>query len=81
MSCRDDVDVPSEAQARMRALTVELQAANEAARKSINWPTRKACADCGTRRGKLRRACPTCGVPVCNACYYPTVHKHREVTA
>jgi len=59
----------AEQNALMVSLTEELRLANEAARKSINWPTRKACVDCGTVRGKLRRACPACSVPVCDECY------------
>lgn len=67
----------AEQDALLVSLTDEVKSAVETARKTINWPTRRACADCGTRKGKLRRACPYCAAPVCDECYYPTVHKHR----
>jgi hypothetical protein len=31
--------------------------------------TRKPCVTCFTTHGPLRRRCPICGAPVCNACY------------
>lgn len=40
---------------------------------SITGPTRKACVDCKTVRGRLRRACPYCWRPVCDDCY---PHRH-----
>lgn len=59
----------------MAALAAEIKAANVAGLKAFSLPTRKACADCRTRRGKLRRACPSCALPVCDNCW-PEKHTH-----
>lgn len=45
---------------------------------AIAWPTRRACVDCHTVRGKLRRACPYCWRPVCDDCYPLTHHEGCE---
>ena len=60
----------------MADLTAYVKAANVAGLEAFSFSTRRACADCRTTRGKLRRACPSCALPVCDGCW-PEKHTHE----